>query len=299
LFPEGVRVIANPSGTASGLATVLGKARVYVLPGVPGEVEAIFASGLSKELARLPGRRFVLTRVIRTVGISESEISARLGAVHPGFRAKLAYLPEETGVALSLRAVAAGQAEALSAIDQATGLIVEELGDRVYSTSGEELHMVVGRLLIAEGKTIAMAESCTGGLVADLLTEVPGISACLERGVVTYSNKAKIEMLGVAPALLVDHGAVSAEAAEAMARGVRKAAGTVIGLSTTGIAGPGGGSEAKPVGLVYIGLAHERGVTASKHIFSGTRHSIKLRAAARALDMIRCHLLGAGSQGAG
>jgi len=299
MVPEGARAIANPAGTAPGLAALHGKAQIYVLPGVPGEVRAIFEGGVGEELKGAPGRKFILARAIRTVGITESDISAKLSAVDRKLKAKLAYLPEETGVVLSIRAASSSEAEALSALDEATSLIAAQLGDRIYSTAGEDLYAVVGRLLIDRGKTIAVAESCTGGLVAHLLTEVPGISACFERGVVAYSNQAKIEALGVAPELLAGHGAVSAEVAVAMARGVRETAGCDLGLSTTGIAGPGGGSEAKPVGLVYMALAHEAGVEAVRHVFPGTRHAIKLRAAVRALDMVRCHMLGEGSGGAG
>ena len=296
MVPDGARAIGNPAGTAPGLAATLGKARIYVLPGVPGEVRAIYEGSLRDELRQMAegiaGRKFILARSIRTVGITESGIAAKLGPVHSRLRAKLAYLPEETGVVLALRAASRDEAEAAAALDEATALITERLGDRVYSIQGEDLHAVVGRLLIERGKTIALAESCTGGLVAHLLTEVAGISACLERGVVAYSNKAKMEVLGVDPVLIDRHGAVSAQVAEAMAQGVRETAAAAIGLSTTGIAGPGGGSEDKPVGLVYIGLAHEGGVETSRHVFQGTRHSIKLRAAARALDMVRCHMLG-------
>jgi nicotinamide-nucleotide amidase len=149
-------------------------------------------------------------------------------------------------------------------------------------------------MLIERRRTIAIAESCTGGLLGHLLTEVAGISACLERDVIAYSNQAKVENLGVDEALIREHGAVSPEVAQAMAIGVRRQARTDIGVSTTGIAGPTGGSEAKPVGLVYAALAHDRGCTLSEKIFRGTRDVVKQRAAFHVLDMLRCYLLDIG-----
>jgi nicotinamide-nucleotide amidase len=290
LVPEGGRAIANTAGQAPGLVVTHEGATFYFMPGVPREARAVLANILD-ELKQAEPRAFIKTRALRTVGITESEIAERLEPVAPRLAARLAYLPEETGVDLVLTSRSHDEAEALAALDEAAGLILERVGDRVYSTLGEDLHTVVGRMLIAAGKTIALAESCTGGLIAHLLTEVPGISACLERGVVSYSNKAKIEVLGVSQDLLETRGAVSAEVAEAMARGVSASANTDLGLSTTGIAGPSGGSDAKPVGLVYVALASEGGCEVVRYVLVGGREAIKRRAAARALDLVRRHLL--------
>lgn len=290
LVPEGGRAIANTAGQAPGLVVTHEGATFYFMPGVPREARAVLANILD-ELKQAEPRAFIKARALRTVGITESEIAERLEPVAPRLAARLAYLPEETGVDLVLTSRSHDEAEALAALDEAAGLILERVGDRVYSTLGEDLHTVVGRMLIAAGKTIALAESCTGGLIAHLLTEVPGISACLERGVVSYSNKAKIEVLGVSQDLLETRGAVSAEVAEAMARGVSASANTDLGLSTTGIAGPSGGSDAKPVGLVYVALASEGGCEVVRYVLVGGREAIKRRAAAKALDLVRRHLL--------
>lgn len=291
LVPEGARVITNPAGTAPGLAITLGEAGIYVFPGVPAEMRAIFEAGVLGELQSLGGRRFIKTRMLRTVGISESEIADKLAPVTPHLGCRLAYLPEDTGVNLTVTAESEREGEALRALDHGADLIVARIGDRIYSTSGEEIHLVVAKLLMESHTTIAVAESCTGGLVSHLLTDVPGISACLERAVVTYSNKAKMDLLGVSGDLLERHGAVSGEVAEAMATGVREAAGTDLGLSTTGIAGPSGGTDLKPVGLVYVALARRDRCEVANHILAGTRQAIKKRAAARALDMVRCFML--------
>jgi nicotinamide-nucleotide amidase len=165
------------------------------------------------------------------------------------------------------------------------------LGYRLYSEDGEDLHFVAGNLLIDANKTISVAESCTGGLVGHLITEVPGISSRFMEGVTAYSNKAKIRDLGVNREIIESFGAVSEQVAHAMAVGVRQRASTDIGLSTTGIAGPTGGTEDKPVGLVYTGLAHEGGVDVTRNVFAGTRGVIKVRAATHALDLVRIHLM--------
>jgi nicotinamide-nucleotide amidase len=294
LVPEGARVLANPAGTAPALAVSLGEARVYVLPGVPAEMKAIFEAVVAGELAGLGGRRFIKSRMLRTLGITESEIAAKLEPRAGGLGCRLAYLPEDIGVDLTLTAESQDEDQALEILERASGLVLERVGDRVYSTGGEEINFVVGKMLIESRTSIAVAESCTGGLVSHLLTEVAGISASLDRAVVAYDNRAKTALLGVSGDLLDRHGAVSAEVAEAMARGVRESAGTDLGLSTTGIAGPSGGTDLKPVGLVYMALAGPQGCDVARHVLAGSRQAIKKCAAARALDMVRCFLLEAG-----
>ena len=290
LVPEGARTLANPVGTAPGLVWVERGTEIYVLPGVPSEAKAIFSTSVAPELRRRSGRDFIKTRVLRTVGITESEISEKLAKVIPELKVRLAFLPEATGVDLALTATAGDEAQTLAALESAVSEIVPLIGDRVYSLTGEEIHTVVGEMLIEHRKTLAVAESCTGGLVAHLLTEVPGISASLERGIVAYSNKAKVETLGVCSDLIAEHGAVSEEVARAMASGVRERAATDLGLATTGIAGPTGGTETKPVGLVYLALAYRGGCEIARHVLTGGRDLVKRRAAVRALDMVRCYL---------
>jgi nicotinamide-nucleotide amidase len=293
-LPEGSRALDNPVGAAAGLAVPHTGRMIYVLPGVPREMEAIFEGTIASELKARPHEEFRKTRLVRTVGIRESEIAEVLEPVMPLTGIVLGYLPRTTGVDLRLTAAATDEAAAGSALDEAVGRITGPLGRHVFSTEGEDLHVVVGKMLIARHKTIAVAESCTGGLLGHLLTEVAGISASFERGIIAYSNAAKAENLHVDQALIRDHGAVSPEVAEAMASGVRVLAGTDIGVSTTGIAGPSGGTDDKPVGLVYAALAYEGGTDVTKSVFRGTRDIVKQRAAAHVLDMVRCHLLDTG-----
>jgi nicotinamide-nucleotide amidase len=167
----------------------------------------------------------------------------------------------------------------------------ERLKNNIFSTSGEELEEVIGKLLKERKETLAVAESCTGGLLSNRITNVSGSSNYFERGFVTYSNEAKIENLGVPKDLILKYGAVSKEVAEAMAIGVRKIAKTDYGLSITGIAGPTGGTPEKPVGLVYIGLAWKDGVLVTRNQFLGDRESIKFQSTQKALDMLRRHLI--------
>ncbi|MFH1313354.1 MAG: competence/damage-inducible protein A [Candidatus Eisenbacteria bacterium] len=292
-LPGGSRPLENPVGAAAGLAVSFRDSTVYLFPGVPREMEAIFEGTVVGELRERRSDEFRKTRLVRTIGISESRIAERLEHMLPLPGISLGSLPRTAGVDLRLTATAGNEAEADSALEAAIEMMTGPLGRQVYSTEGEDLHVVVGRMLIEKRKTIAVAESCTGGLVAHLLTDVAGISASLERGIVSYSNEAKVESLNVDEALIRDHGAVSPEVADAMARCVRRLAGTDIGVSTTGIAGPAGGTEDKPVGLVYTALACDEGCTVSKNVFRGARTVVKQRAAAHVLDMIRCHLLDA------
>ena len=176
-------------------------------------------------------------------------------------------------------------------VDETDAAIREKLGDAVYGVDGQELEEVVGALLKQRKIKLAIAESCTGGMLGGRITSIDGSSGYFERGAVVYSNLAKSEMLGVPMDLIEHHGAVSREVAEAMARGIQQAAHTDLGLAVTGIAGPGGGTEKKPVGLVYIALASAQGVTLTEYRFFGTRDQVRIRASQMALDMVRRHLI--------
>jgi len=307
-IPENSGILQNSAGAAAGLMIEHGGARIFVMPGVPSEMKAVFADEIMPTLRDLPRPEITLTRVLRTTGMSESAIARKLEPVLEKIEARLGYLPKPEGV--ELRLTASGPEEKVSRVlSESARITVAALGERVYSTEGEDIHLVTGRMLIERGLTIAVAESCTGGLIGHLLTEVPGISAVLDRAVVSYSNQAKTDSLGVPAALIEKHGAVSAEVAEAMARGVRERAGTDLGLSTTGIAGPGGGSEEKPVGLVYFGLAGANAGSADaggdgraetgRMVFRGSRSVVKLKAAVHGLDLVRCHLLATDSKAGG
>ena len=289
--PAGSRLLENPVGAAAGLAVEHRGRRLFILPGVPREMEAIFETSLVAELRELAAGDFTKSRLLKTVGIRESEIADRLKGMVASLGVRLAFLPRTTGVDLRLTATGTDEAACREALDAAANAIMPLLDRYAYSALGEDLHTVVARLLLERGRTVAVAESCTGGLIGHLLTDVPGISACLERVVVAYSNTAKVEALGVDEALLMQHGAVSPEVAGAMASGVRDAARTDLGLATAGIAGPGGVTEEKQVGLVYIGLAFDGGGSTGKHLYTGDRQTIKQRAAAYALDLIRRHII--------
>src|SRR5439155_17042862 len=197
----------------------------------------------------------------------------------------------QTEVEIHLVANARTNQEAETLLDRVSQQLEERLGKAVFSFAGETMEEVVGLKLSVGRYSLAVAESCTGGLIAERLTSVPGASKFFVEGVVTYSNDAKIRTLGVEPILLLEHGAVSAEVAEAMAEGVRERAGTDFGLSVTGIAGPDGGSEEKPVGLVYIALADDAHTEHRKLMIPGDRELVRWRSSQAALDMLRRRLI--------
>jgi nicotinamide-nucleotide amidase len=290
LIPEGATTIGNPVGAAVGLDLQHEGRRLFVLPGVPREMKSIFEGAIVRLLKDMPKEEVAGTRVVKTTGIRESEITARLAAVAENLPIRLGYLPRPEGVDLRLTAQGADPGTVAAKLDEALAKILPLLGAYAYSAAGEELNLVVGNALKEQGVTLAVAESCTGGLIGHLLTQVAGISACLDRVIVSYSNRAKVESLGVSQDLIEKHGAVSREVAGAMADCVKRLAGSDLGLSTTGIAGPSGATKTKHVGLVYIGFAHAQGSVVSERVFQGNREIVKLKAATHALDMVRMHL---------
>jgi len=237
--------------------------------------------------------RGVVTRTLRTVGVSLGDVEDRL-AEWLGREGEVAVstVPADGEVWVRLRARAASVEAATAALTAIESRVAAALGDDCYGRDGETLEQVVGRKLRARGLTVATAESCTGGLVGHRLTNVAGSSAWFERGVVVYSNLAKQELLGVSEDILKTHGAVSAPCAEAMARGICATAHTPCGLAITGIAGPDGGTPQKPVGTVFIGVAVAGEVTARRFRFSGDRAAVKWQSAQMALDMLRRQLGG-------
>ncbi len=292
LVPRSARVLPNPKGTAPGLLFERGERAFILLPGVPYEMEAIMLGSVIPFLRPRVRGEIVVHRTLRTTGIAESLLAEKLGSVDDLLQgASLAFLPSPTGVRLRISATAADGASAAAAVRGVEARIRERAGQYIYGVEDEELEEVLGRLLAERGLTIAVAESCTGGLIADRLTNVPGSSAYLERAFVAYSNAAKSAVLGVPEALIGRHGAVSREVAEAMADGVRKSAGTDIGLSTTGIAGPSGATPEKPVGLVWIGYSDNRETLALRFNFVADRLRVKQRAAQAALELVRRKIL--------
>jgi nicotinamide-nucleotide amidase len=245
--------------------------------------------------ARFAGRGVVLVRTLRAAGVTLGELEERLaewlGAVERK-GADVAVVQGDGEVWVRLRARAATLAEASNAVSRVELPILEALGDDCYGQDAASLELVVGRLLLERRLTLAVAESCTGGLLGHRLTNVPGASAYFERGVLVYSDRAKEELLGVPAEVLRAHGAVSAPCAEAMVRGICERAGTPCGLAITGIAGPDGGSAAKPVGTVFVALAVPGGVSSRRFRFLGDRASVKWQSTQAAFDMLRRALQG-------
>jgi nicotinamide-nucleotide amidase len=232
----------------------------------------------------------VLRRVLRITGLGESVMESRLGPFYAAVPADVSVTtlasPGELSIRLSTFA-GDSRAAAEARLDELVSAVDRVLGPYVYSRDGASLEAVVGAGLRDKGLTIACAESCTGGLIGHRLTDVPGSSAYFLESAVVYGDRAKTKRLGVPKDLIEKHGAVSAPVARAMAAGVRRTAGADIGLAVTGIAGPGGGSARKPVGLVYVALARPRGVAVARHIFFGRREDVKFQSSQRALDMVR------------
>jgi len=291
-LPKGSEMLENPVGTAPGFSFRWSGRFVAVLPGVPREAEQMFDVAVAPKLATTSDARLD-RRVIHTFGLIEAEVDRRLaGVVTARTEISLGFLASPLGVMVSVTAL--GQPSLIRPrLDKAVHTIKRRLGRYVFAEGADTMEEVIGRQLAQRGLTLALAESCTGGLIGHRLTQVPGSSAYFDRGVICYSNAAKTDLLGVSRGLLARHGAVSAEVARAMAKGVRMRSHTQIGLSVTGVAGPGGGSERKPVGLVYIGLDARGGrgtrtTPISKEFrFHGDRATIKARAAQAALNLLR------------
>jgi competence/damage-inducible protein CinA-like protein len=298
LIPSGATVLANPIGSAPGFWLNWKQALVISLPGVPRELEAMMREEVVPLLSlRLDAqgrfRRQPITRLVfHTWGLPEADVDAKLLGVMPkGAPINLGLLASPMGVIVTLTSTPGADVRA-GLMQSLTDGVRFRLQEWLFAEGRESMEEVVGRLLTEQKRTIALAESCTGGLISHRLTQVPGSSAYLDRGVVCYSNKAKIELLGVPVELIDKHGAVSAEVAAAMAKGIRERSGVSVGLSVTGIAGPGGATSTKPVGLVYFGLHSDHGESLTKeHHFHGDRTVIKQRSSQAALDLLRRWLL--------
>lgn len=291
LIPRGAEVWPNPVGAAPGILIVHREKPVVLLPGVPNEMEALAEEFLVPYLRQRTGRT-VECFTLRTYGSFESQLHERIGAMPeewPG--ASFAYLPSYFGVDLRVTVSGNNEASVRETALRAYNELMAKVGGVVYAEGGIGMEEVVGAILAEKKWRIATAESCTGGLLAKRITDTPGASGWFERGFVTYSNTAKLEQLGVDAATLDAQGAVSAAVAEQMAEGARERAGVEVGVGITGVAGPDGGSDNKPVGTVFIALATPLGVVSRIHRLLGTRATVRERAAQTALDMLRRHLL--------
>jgi nicotinamide-nucleotide amidase len=289
---EGAEALNNPNGTAPGLYLEQDNRAVVLLPGPPREMRPMFETHVLPRLAAKTGEVRVVRRVLRVSGMGESALDERIAPVYTQYKnPQTTILFNRSEIEIHLTAQAKTEQEAELLLDGLAGQIEEKLGHSIFAFRGETMEEVVGLRLAVNGFTLAVAESCTGGLIAQRLTEVPGSSVYFMEGVIAYSNEAKTRTLGVDPDLIARFGAVSAEVAEAMAEGVRLRADTDFGVSVTGIAGPGGGSDEKPVGLVYIALADDAHTEHRRLMLPGDRHLIRWRASQAALDLLRRRLI--------
>ena len=296
MVPAGARIIENANGTAPGLWIEDGDRVVVLLPGPPRELKPMLARLAAGWLGeRAPGLSLVRC-VLRIVGRTESHTEEAVRPLYPEWAQAavpiaVTILASLGQIELHLSARARSRPEAEAALDVASSQVIERLGIDVYSRDGRSMEHVVGDLLVERNGRIAVAESCTGGLITSRLTDVPGSSRYVERGVVAYTNDSKVALLGVAAALIEEHGAVSEPVAIAMAEGIRMRAATNIGIGVTGIAGPGGGTPEKPVGTVAVAAAAADLVRSRVFRFIGDREHVKFQASQAALDMVRRMLL--------
>lgn len=288
LVPEGAEWLENRCGTAPGL-WIEPEGRILVLlPGPPAELEAMFETACMPRLAPRSAGRRLRTRTYKVVGLPESEVDRRIAPAYKLYRNPETTILSSMGtIEVHLRAHGAGEQEADALLAELGDKIELALGDHIFSSGGESLEEVVGMYLVMKRKTVAVAESCTGGLVAERLTRVPGSSTFFLGGVVAYSNELKTRLAGVPADLIAADGAVSKSVAQALAEGVRRRTGASIGIGITGIAGPGGGTPEKPVGLVFIALADDRSTSVRRFQFPGDRERVRTWASVAALEMIR------------
>jgi len=291
LLPCGCEILKNEKGTAPGLLFKTGRTSVIVLPGVPHEFKYFVKKTVIPRLESKGEKKHIITRTIKTTGISESslfekiEISKILSE-----NINVSFLPRSPGVDIKLISKDSNFERARASVQNIEKKIIKKFEKHIFGFDDEKLEEVVGRMLKDLKLTLTVTESCTGGLISHKITNIPGSSQYFDRGIIAYSNNAKIQILKVGKELLKEHGAVSEEVAMAMAEGARKTSGSDIGLSTTGIAGPEGGTKNKPVGLVYIGLSTESRNLIKKFRSIGDRETNKKYFVQEALDFLRVYL---------
>ena len=292
MVPEGVELIPNRKGSAQGMIFRWKQKSVFVMPGVPMEMKGMMENTVIPKLREMCPDCRVKVDFIRSTGLAESVIYQKMESELNQFTSyEIAFLPNFSGV--DLRVVRKGEdITDNQKFKKFLKLLDDEIGDAIYAREDIELEEVLGKLLRERKLTVSLAESLTGGLVQHKLTQIPGSSDYFMGGIVSYSNEAKMELLGVRESSLKKYGAVSELVAKEMAEGVRKRLGTDIGISTTGIAGPTGATATKPVGLVYLALSAKDIVIARKQIFGPDRNSVKQRSAQAALELARRYLLG-------
>ena len=290
-IPAGAEAIANNLGTAPGIMAKVEGKLLFALPGVPSEMKQMFEESVLTMLQQVAGEQAIVVRKLKCFGAGESVIAELLGPLMLRDRNPLINCTVQYGVVtLHIIATAKNREKALQMAENDEKSLRDRLAKLVYGSGDQTLAEVAGEELARNKKTLAVAESCTGGVLAKLLTDIPGASRYFMYGWVVYSNQAKISELGVPADLIQRYGAVSEQVAQAMAQGARKKAGTDFAIATTGIAGPTGGSEQKPVGLVYIAVDSDSGCETERYMFSHDRDFIRLRAAQTALNMLRLRI---------
>ena len=293
-LPEGAEVLPNPIGTAPGCMLLAGEIPIFCMPGVPHELQRMMDEQVLPRIeARHPGRTVVRARLLRTFGMGESNLEEALSGVAQGGDVTLGFRTAFPDNLLRPLTRAASVAAAEATLEKVCAAIRERLGVLVYAEGDEPLEAVVGRLLRERGRTLAVAESCTGGLLAERITSVAGSSEYFLGGVVAYADAAKQALLGVSEDLLGRHGAVSEPVVRAMAEGARRHFGADLAVATTGISGPGGGSAEKPVGSVCIALASAAGTHSERFVFPLDRARHRSLTTQIGLDWVRRTLLGA------
>lgn len=295
-LPSGANIIPNPIGTACGFSATRSNTIIFFLPGVPREMSRMFEESVIPIIRKeQPEQTLVRTAVLKIFGRTESYCDQALGdLIKQEQEIAFAFLPHYPEITIKLTIRGTEKKYLEKKLRSVERKVVHLLGDIVFGRDEDTLEMVVGNLLRQSGATLALAESCTGGLISHRLTNVPGSSDYLERALIVYSNKAKEDLLKLPASILKRFGAVSEQAAAHMAREVKRLGKTTIGLAVTGIAGPGGGTPEKPVGTVFTSIAHKRQVTTQRHQFYGDREQIKHITSQYALDGLRRLLIAEG-----
>ena len=289
---EDAEILANPNGSAVGMLSKIGEKFFVILPGPPRENKPMFENFVLPLLKEKAGEMVVRRKTLRVSGIGESAVDEAIAPIYKEYKTvETSILFNKSEIEIHLIAKSESEADALNVLQELADKIVEKLGIAVFATNGEQMEEIVGRLLTERGETVSFAESCTGGLVSQRLTEVAGSSKYFIESVIAYANEAKIKNLAIPPELIEKHGAVSAEVAEAMAKGMRERAETDYAVSITGIAGPDGGTEEKPVGTIFIGYADKSRIKSLKIVLPGDRFLIRWRASQAALDYLRRKIL--------
>ncbi len=288
---DGAEILPNPNGSAVGMLLNDGSVTLVILPGPPREMRPMFENYVLPKLRETVGEIFVRRRILRVSGMGESAVDEIIAPIYTAYNhVRTSILFSRVEIEIHLAAASDSPEKADATLEELAVKIADALGNAVFASSGETMAEIIGSMLKVRGKTLSVAESCTGGLIGMRLTDVPGSSAYFIEGAVTYSNESKIR-LGVAAEIIQNHGAVSAEVAEAMAAGIRTQSATDYAISVTGIAGPDGGSDEKPVGTVFIGYADAHSSKSLKFTMPGDRELIRWRSSQAALDYLRRQML--------